>query len=331
LIRFLNTMFVDKLDPDIFKNENDKNYRLAVALDKKKIENFFTEEGFRIINVCQIFRNMHGKLKKSGKVYFFKLASTKDISERTYNEMVWNNEINKVITKNDVDYFSVPKTIYSGYFEDKFYYITEFFDGQAIATKNPINVGSLHKWLDKIIETNLFFLNLKDHLSLPRDDSEYEGKVNFFLEFYNQDLKLLQNLKEFSLNEVLSIEEILKESYKAALNHGDFVPWHMIDNVVNFILVDGEHGSCKLPKYFDIVYLYTRIYTALELPDLAKKYINLIRTNIPSAEKEFFDLSIKPLVANRIISGFWHAKNESKTNMKYYFELKRDLLTNQLY
>jgi len=324
-------MHKNNLDLKVFQGNNGKNYGLAVGLDKKRIKSFFQGKGFNIIYIHQIFRHTHGKLEKDKHIYFFKMASSKDISERTYNESIWNKKISFLINRNHINYFSIPKIISSGYFEDKFYYISDFFNDRKIAIPYSSNKRSLKKWLNKIICANLYLLDLKDKISLPRDENEYSGKVNFYKIFYNQDCKLLQDLKEFSLEGLLEIERILKRSYAPSLNHGDFVPWHMIIDKNRFILVDSEHGSCKLPKYFDIVYFYTKVYVKAENPTLAKIYLNLLRNNISVSDKNLFDLSIKPLIANRIIDLFWHTKNERLHNFKYCLSLKKDLLNNELF
>lgn len=325
-------MFSDNLNTNIFVNISGKNYRQPVELDKNRITDFFQKKGFKVLNVEQIFRHAHGKLVKNNQIFFFKLASTKDISERNYNEMVWNQKINIALGQKINSNFCIPKIFSCGYFDnDKFFYISEFFDGPFLATKKPPNKLSLEDWIDKIVETNLYFLNIKDNLRFPRDDGELRGNVDFSQLFYNQDYKLLQDLKEFDLELILLEEKNLKLTYRPCINHGDFVPWHMIKFNEKFVLVDGEQGSCKLPMYFDIAYFYHRAYTGVEAPKLAKLYINKLCKNFSREEKDRFDIALRPLIANRIIGGFWHAKNEKQVDISYHLNLKKEFIKKELY
>lgn len=324
-------MFRDNLNTKLFINTSGKNYRQAEELDKNKITEFFSEKGFKVKQIEQIYRHVHGKLIKDVRVFFFKLASTRDISERNYNEMIWNQDINRILDKEPCDKFCIPKVISCGYFDDdKFYYLSEFFNGPFLATKKPPDKLNLKDWIDKIVEVSLYFLNVKDKLQLPRDEVELKGNLDFSQFFYNQDYKLWRDVKEFNLKPILLEEKYLKFTYEPCINHGDFVPWHMIKCKGKFVLIDGEQGSCKLPKYFDIAYFYHRVYTGAEAPELAKSYISKLRQNLSCDEKDKFDRAFRPLIANRIIGGFWHAKNE-KQNMFYHLNLRKEFINKELY
>lgn len=325
-------MHNDTLKTDIFTDKRGKNYRCAEELDKEMVARFFKKQGFNVLAIDQIFRHVHGKLEKNGQTLFFKLASTKDISERTYNEMVWNNKITERTTNSYIRaYFCVPQIFDWGNLGENFYYISEFFEGSVLTTKKPPDQRNLAEWIDRIVEVNMFLLNLKGSLFLPRDKNEFKGRVNFFKLFSDQDWKLLQELKEFDLNDVLEREKELRFTYEPGINHGGFTPWHIIENGNAFVLIDGEHASCKLPKYFDIVYFYHRVYTGAGAPEIAKNYMNKIRNGLNSKERDKFDQAINPLIANRIIGGFWDAKNEKKRDFLYHLSLKKDFLENELF
>ena len=93
------TMKKDKLNIDSFTNKEGKNYRRSEMLEKEEIGTYFSKKGYQVIELQQIWRHVHGKLKKDNKIFFLKMASTPDIGERTQNETLWNNQIGDLIKK----------------------------------------------------------------------------------------------------------------------------------------------------------------------------------------------------------------------------------------
>ena len=74
-----------------------------------------------------------------------------------------------------------------------------------------------------------------------------------------------------------------------ALQHGDFVPWHMFqidDKTIG--VVDGEHASLIKPRFYDLAYLYTRLYTKASSPDAAKKVLRLFLKTSGTKRGHFF-------------------------------------------
>ena len=64
-----------------------------------------------------------------------------------------------------------PEIFETGEYEDKFYYLAKFYNGRTIATKYPPNTSGLDKWLDRIVELNIFLLSLAD-FDLPLDKTK---------------------------------------------------------------------------------------------------------------------------------------------------------------
>jgi len=318
----------DKLSIDSFKTSEGKNYRQAQEMDKGEITGFFEEMGFEVLEVEQLWRHIHGKLKKDDQILFFKMASTKDIGERTKNEVSWNNQIGEAAKQQAIDTFAVPKVFQTGEFNGNYFYISEFYEGPFLATKEPRDVSRLEKWLDKIVDTNLFFLRL-ENIEFDRD-KEQKSIFDQWDEYFNKISSWHQEVKENDLDDIFEAVKEMKNTYKPAVNHGDFVPWHMIEANGKFVLIDAEHASSKSPRYYDIVYFYHRLYTSANSPDLAKKYLNMIRERLPADEKEKFERSIRPIIAARIIGGFWDAKTDGQDDLTYHQQLRQDFLDNNL-
>ena len=321
----------DKLNIDSFTTKAGKNYRKARLLDKDLIENYFSKNGYDILELHQLWRHLHKKPKKDNKIFFLKMASTPDIGERTQNETLWNQQIGSLIEKADINYFDVPKIYESGEYEKKFYYLSSHHDGSMLAFKNPPNTENLDQWIDKIVKSNLFFLSLqKQNLNLRRDQDSISSQKKWN-EFFQRVQSWYLEVKEHQLQEMLESVKKLRDTYELGVNHGDFVPWHMIQDGGKFILIDGEHASSQSPRYYDVCYFYHRLYTSAQNPGLAKNYLNKLRNQLSEEEKNKFDLSIKPILATRIIGGFWDAKTDKQDDVSYHNGLRNDFLKNNLF
>jgi hypothetical protein len=320
----------DKLNIDSFTDKDGKNYRKAEALEKKDVADFFSKKGYRVLEIQQLWRHVHGKLEKDNKIYFFKMSSTETIGERTQNETLWNKQIGALIKESQIDCFDVPEIYDTGDYHGKFYYLSSFHDGPMLATKTPLNTEKLVEWLDKIVATNIFFLSLRgDELQLNRDRKPV--KMDDYWSAYLQKLQSWYHEVEDQLSpELLKAVNEFKSTFEPGVNHGDFVPWHMIKDGEKFILIDGEHASTQAPRYYDACYFYHRLYTSAQNPELAKTYLRKLRQALPEAERTRFDIMIRPILAARIIGGFWDAKTDGQTDVSYHQKLKDDFLQGKL-
>ncbi|NCN99293.1 aminoglycoside phosphotransferase family protein [Candidatus Pacearchaeota archaeon] len=302
-------MFKDKLDNNKFVLGDGKNYRTPKQLNlvgvKEQIENL----GYKVIEIDQIFRNVHAKIEKNSQTYFLKLATTRDISERIRNEINWNLAIVTILETKSFKSFIVPRVYDFGEIMGNTFYICDFYKNNFLALKNPARLFSLKKYIPNIVDTNIFLLSLPK-INFLRDQLEFFHKTSMFREFYNMDLKLVSDLPECKLGDLLEFEKNYFNELKTCVNHGDFVPWHMIKNGRNFVLIDGEHGSSRLPLGYDIAYFYHRVFTGAESPEIADTYIHLIYDRIHKNQKDTFRKYFYGCLANRIISGYWHCKNE---------------------
>ena len=322
-------MAKDKLNIDLFITKNGKNYRKSETANKTEIKNYFLKKGFNVLNIKQLWRHIHGKLEKNNKIFFFKMSSTPGIGERTQNEVSWNKQICELIKKFNIDYFNVPKIYDYGHYQEKFYYLSSYYSGQFLSQKNPFNIKNLSKWIDKIVKTNLFFLSLKN-IKFYRD-KDSKNLIEKWDDYFKKNNNRYEEIKENQLENVINEVKNLKNTYTAGVNHGDFVPWHMIQDTGKFTLIDGEHASSQTPRYYDICYFYHRVYTSANAPKFAKYYLSKIRQSIPLSEKNKFDISIRPILASRIIGGFWDAKTNGLKDLTYHNQLKKDFSKNNLY
>jgi hypothetical protein len=123
--------------------------------------------------------------------------------------------------------------------------------------------------------------------------------------------------------------------YSPALAHGDFTPWHVfVTSNSKLVLTDGEWANSCLPKYYDLAYCYHRMCTCIGAFDLARSLVNKYRKLLNKNELVNFDKLFKPILAERILGGFWDLAtkvNTAEGEKKNHKQLQSLFLKKDLY
>lgn len=314
------------------------DYRTVQPVDLQKVRKFFMARGWPVVELRQPWRHVWGRMQRGGKTYFLKMACTLAVGERTRNEVSWNQQIRRQLQRAGVNLFTVPKVEQVGRWGELFYFLAEYYEPLFLAQKHPPRTKLLATgdWLDKIVRANLFLLNLSG-LKLWRDrDRNARSFADTWEEYWQKILTWYAPVKKYHLTAVLAEARQLKKTYQPAVCHGDFVPWHMLAATAagwsdqKFVLVDGEHASSYAPRYYDVAYFYHRLYTSGAAPSEAKKYLQMIYVALPTKERQHFWRVFHPVLATRIIGGFWDAHNDHVINFFWHQQLKKDFCRDQL-
>ena len=320
------------MEPKLFTTADGKDYRTAGTIDLTDIKRFLKNKGYVVLELEQLWRHVTGKLKKEEGLFFFKMATTEGVAERTKNEFAWNEEFNKR-ADNQKQPFLISKNRENGYYKGTlFYFISDFFEGEYLATKYPRDKKDLGNWLEKIATAALFVQSLPE-MDLPKNESSRRKLSESGMtkaEYMHQKASKWAESFETDVSALLGVISDAGQSIKIATSHGDFVPWHMrkIEGG-KFGLVDGEHATSVGVKYYDAAYFYHRVYTALEEPNFAKQFLKILKTQLNEEEKELLLEELKPVLAQRCIGGFFDAKNEEKKDTSIHKKLMKDILTNE--
>ena len=104
------------------------------------------------------------------------------------------------------------------------------------------------------------------------------------------------------------------------LQHGDFTPWHIFDQGGEWIIYDGEHASQMKPRFFDLAYLYSRIFTRQKNAEAAGRILQNFVGKIDMDEDDFFKAFL-PLLVSRSLGMFLDALHDKKS-VDYTLEAK---------
>jgi hypothetical protein len=109
-----------------------------------------------------------------------------------------------------------------------------------------------------------------------------------------------------------------------AFQHGDFVPWHLFAiSDRQLVLLDGEHASLVKPRYYDLAYLYSRLYTRAAAPEAARA---ILKRYLESAGHEVaeFASAFLPVITLRTLG--IHADAYADRERFDYHDRAADLL-----
>jgi hypothetical protein len=280
----------------------DVNYLLGEDLDLSNIRSFFTDK----YQVCKIWpskRHVLGLLEEKGRTFFLKVSKSEGISEMTKNEEFWNN-----LCQDQDLALNVPISRESGFYEDTFFYlITDYFDGEMLATPEGEGAQRLTRNMNKVIEMSEEIQKIKID-SFPRDHYLlYEGLEDhvkrtivrtqgYCLDFseYNPELA-----GKYSVTDLLKVVEENAGLLEKRPRHGDFAPWHIfvLENG-SLGLIDGEHAMAYGVENYDICYFIQRVFSAMCQPEIAKKYFTELLKRGYNKDK------LKVVLASRGVGGY---------------------------
>lgn len=297
------------------------DYRTDKKLNLEEVGRYFENKGYQVIKLEQIWRHVTGSVKFENEKLFLKMASTEDIGERTKNESAWNENMNSV-WKKYIKFFQVPKKFDEGVFENKYWFVAENVFGKPL-----VEIGKGKQEIDKndldqaaLIAKNI--LDLTDKCLLPRD-------ITNVREIWKRILPELS--KERASNTKIKTSVLVKfiEDHTGdtgvGVCHGDFVPWHILKTEKEeYFLVDAEASQVAGLKFYDVAYFYHRVYTKLKRPDLAEYFLNKFKEIYRWTEDD--ERAFRPVLASRILGGYFDAERDRVTSMELNREMEKQLL-----
>lgn len=306
-----------------------ENYRDPGSFDQDVFRNHLQEKGYQVESLEQLWRHVTGRAVRDGRQYFFKAATSESIGKLTAVEPAWYRQVSDRLTP-DVP-FIVPEVAQEGTVEmpdgtGRYFYVCDFIEGAQLATKYPPNVRNLGDWIERIAKSVVFLQGLHGITVKGKPADPAPGRADG----YQKKFREWAEESGLDLSDLLAIAAELRQTYEPAHNHGDFVPWHMLEADKRFVLIDAEHASVTKPKYYDIAYFYHRVYTAAKSPALAKAFLRAANNELPKREQAAFMKKFRPVLAGRTIGGFWDLKQGDRTDISFHDALRRDVLRDDI-
>ena len=294
-------------------------------MNLEEVGRHFENLGYRIQKLEQPWRHVTGQVKFENEKLFLKMASTKEIGERTWNEKCFNENTN-TIWKKYLKTFRIPKVFDEGYFQDKYWFIGEFVFGKLLAEPGQKKASVSEKDIEVAAKIAKNIIELAEVSLLPKDKEYFktvwperlEQKSEEWANGSNRDTKkLLRFIKE------------RKEDIEIAASHGDFTPWAIMKTKSrNYYLIDSEAAQMGGLKFYDVAYFYHRVYTKLQRPDLAEQFLKMFKETNKWTEKN--DKEFAPVLASRVMGGYFDAERDGVTSTELNLELEAKTLLGKI-
>ena len=240
---------------------------------------------------------------------FLKVTNSEtDLRTEIETEIWWNLTLKKIVQQlpQDKQIFRAPEVWAYGQEQSFGWYLSEYFNKPLLVDlRAPGYMDSLERELDNIVGILVTLDQVRVETNPGTSLYSEQGESAPYANLLKKVDSWLEKPLEAGLinSERVDQGKALIEKYrryvKPALQHGDFVPWHMFRLDKNTIgIVDGEHASLIKPRFYDLAYLYTRLYTKAHTKEQAKMALNLFLEKSTLDKREFFSQFL-PVVALR--------------------------------
>ena len=214
------------------------------------------------------------KLTLGDRTFVLKIASP-DQERELQNEVWWNLTLTRLVEAYPDCKLVPPQILMSA----PSHYIGQYFDAPALQTDSR-DMAQTERWVEPLaqvlVDLDQLALSPKLHGKPDYEASQSAaytnlwGKVEKWLEKPLAQGMITEQEKARAKEQI----ESRLSDIQPALQHGDFVPWHMFDLGDGKIgLIDGEHASLTKPRYYDLAYLYTRLATRQQSFEQASKVL----------------------------------------------------------
>lgn len=301
----------------------------------EKIVSSYLDNGYRIKKRLYSYRFTVVVLEKDGREFFLKVGvkTDKSFKDRPLDKM-WAREekfisfINgRLKLSSPKPPFRLPRFLEREQDDDAAWTLQEYLMGAHILEPSPIKNSTARIWIPTIAQILHWFNHLppEEWGSVDEDlKQETLNKINK----HSKEPLARGILSDLELEQVLSIVKKYAPYAKPAIQHGDFVPWHMHDDgFPNVVLVDVEAANLRF-RYYDLSYIYHRLYTETTEPKLAKVLLAAFLQSVD--DKELFIKQFLPSLVNRAVGGLQdycikYDSHSAKEN-ESYLKLQREFL-----
>ncbi|HEV2412814.1 MAG TPA: phosphotransferase [Candidatus Saccharimonadales bacterium] len=256
-------------------------------------------------------RFAYAKLRKDGEYYFTKFKISPDArAGALLNDVSWCQAIGAIDTTRPLN-FRAPRIIENDGAGE--WYVAQWIDGQVRV--GPDSFGSS---LDRYLETYVQALIDVDRVPAESVKAFFGGGqgstatpplTHRWSEWTPKPLREGQ-LQQSDVQRAAALVDQYGRFVESRFQHGDFVPWHfMTDTRGQLWLIDGEHASYAKPRYYDLAYIYSRIFCRMEDPGRAMRLIKLF---MEWSTRSLYDLypALLPVMVARAIGLQFDAIND---------------------
>lgn len=302
-----------------------KNPVTAIVLNLNEISTFLNKKGYEVVNLRQPWRHVVGKIKKDGKEFFFKIASTEEIGKKTKNQIDWSERMSGILKT-----MKVPEIKDKGEYKGLPWFTNEYVEGPLLADyvkDRGKGTKNLKENLKKVALLAKEIMELpSDALSPKKTQERMELVKGKMIEKVDGWIELVDKKESITELRKFMTEKLLEVQF--APSFGGFVPWHMIKRNEEIYLIDSEHGKMEGIKFYDVAYFYHRVFTKLQTPDIADEFMQIFLKLYPMSNRD--KETLRMILAQRLIGGYMDAQYDKATSVKLQDEMRDRLLRGEI-
>jgi hypothetical protein len=257
----------------------------------------------------------HGfaKLERDGQLYFGKYVLNDSVQESRIETDAWWCDTVATLNQRQELTISAPRIADRG----SGWYVADWIDGESSMAKknNPIGLDQL---MPRYVET-LVQLDGIDPAQLVKPppgpgDRALADQLTGSLRKWGAPALAAGFLKPGQLAAAGQVINDYQEFLTPRLQYGDFSPWPiLVDKQQAWWLIDGENAHTNRPRYFDLAYFYTRIFTYMHGPAEAAR---LLQDFSEASDQKSEDIyrALLPSMTSRAIGMHFDAVNDLSVN-----------------
>lgn len=284
----------------------------TVRYNRYMIERF-TERGFA--NADPDFHphdsDKHGfyKLEKNGEFYFAKYSKDDSVRQSSIAVDIWWCQTVQQLREQHGLPIKTPQIIEHG--DD--WYIAQWIDGQpsALPTDAADSLGTqIDAYALCLASLDAVQPDWIQTPSPPTANSTPYNQPEYRWEKWSQQPLEMGLLHVNDLQDAYQLVEEYRQYLSPHFQHGDFVPWHiLVDANQDWWLIDGEHASVEKPRYYDLAYMYSRIFTRLHSAEAAAHLLDNFAHAAATPYEQLYP-ALLPVMTSRAIGMHFDACND---------------------
>lgn len=256
-------------------------------------------------------RYMYAKVAVENQEYFYKKAQSEEVGTFFDHELIWADFMNGL--SSHYPNLNIRGLSIFSYLPHQAI-LTEFIDAPFLTSSD--DTAQLAAYLDRYVDV----LKAIDSFgrtwhsnNLPKDVSTPYDQLEKGWDKWINGAKLIEKaiITDQQIKEAQQIIERNKPYITPCMQHGDFVPWHIFNQNGTWIIYDAEHASHLFPRFYDLAYTYTRLYTRGQNTAFADSLLSKFIDHVDISEQDFFRQFV-PVVLSRAVGMLFDAENDLK-------------------
>lgn len=265
-------------------------------------------------------RYLYSTLFIDGKKVFSKKANQKEMAPLLQNELLWHDFMQQVASTFPELRLRSPRIIEEKNDEIIFEHVEAPFvsspDDRIIHDHDIERLASTLIALDRVAGgwSSAHAVDDADN-NLPYDN------LSLSWEDWYKETKPAGLVTDDMMRQAKSVLAQHAAHVTPRLQHGDFTPWHIFNQDGEWIIYDGEHASQMKPRFFDLAYLYSRVFTRQKNAPAAGQILQSFVEKVDMSKEDFMKAFL-PLLVSRSLGMFLDALHD-REKVDYTAEAKK--------